>query len=97
LRIWFEAVLRLIEANKIASQVSELLTAIRQTSFLQVTATPYSLYLQPTAIEVANVVEFKPTRPAFTILVPLPGDDVGGETYFREPSKREADTTVLRR
>jgi hypothetical protein len=62
----------LIEANKIASQISELRSAIQNSSYLQVTATPYSLYLQPNEIEVANVITFKPTRPAFTELVPVP-------------------------
>jgi hypothetical protein len=82
----------LIEAKTIATQISKLRTAIQRTAFLQVTATPYSLYLQPTEIEVANVTEFKPTRPAFTKLVPVPNDYVGGETYFGESSKSEADT-----
>jgi len=82
----------LIEANKIASQISELRSAIQNSSYLQVTATPYSLYLQPNEIEVANVITFKPTRPAFTELVPVPAEYVGGETYFSESAKSEADT-----
>src|SRR5947207_4645479 len=82
----------LIEARTIATQVSKLRSAIKSSSFLQVTATPYSLYLQPNEIEVANVLTFKPTRPAFTKLVPVPSDYVGGETYFGESSRREADT-----
>jgi hypothetical protein len=82
----------LIEAKTIALQISKLRTAIQQSAFLQVTATPYSLYLQPTEIEVANVIEFKPTRPAFTKLVPVPADYVGGETYFGESARSEADT-----
>jgi hypothetical protein len=82
----------LIEANKIASQISELRSAIQNSSYLQVTATPYSLYLQPNEIEVANVITFKPTRPAFTELVPVPAEYVGGETYFGESAKSEADT-----
>lgn len=82
----------LVEARKIATQISELRSAINQSSFLQVTATPYSLYLQPTEIEVANVVEFKPTRPAFTKLVPVPAEYVGGETYFGPSSRSETDT-----
>lgn len=83
----------LVEARKIALQISGLRSAIQKSSFLQVTATPYSLYLQPTEIEVVNVVEFKPTRPAFTRLVPVPSDYVGGETYFGESSRSETDTT----
>jgi hypothetical protein len=69
-----------------------LFAAIRNSSFLQVTATPYSLYLQPTEIEVANVITFKPTRPAFTKLVPVPAEYVGGETYFGESARSETDT-----
>lgn len=81
------------DANKIAAQISELRSVLPTVSFLQVTATPYSLYLQPTAVEVGNVLEFKPMRPAFTKLVPVPGDYVGGDTYFGE-SARSADDTL---
>ena len=72
----------LVTAKTIAAQISEFRSACKRSSFLQVTATPYSLYLQPTDIEVANVTAFKPTRPAFTELVPVPPEYVGGETYF---------------
>ena len=82
----------LIEARTIATQVSKLRSAIQRSSFLQVTATPYSLYLQPTEIEVANVITFEPTRPAFTKLVPVPAEYVGGETYFGESARSEKDT-----
>jgi hypothetical protein len=82
----------LIEAKKIATQISELRSAIQISSYLQVTATPYSLYLQPTEIEVANVLAFEPTRPAFTKLVPVPPEYVGGETYFGASAQSEEDT-----
>jgi len=82
----------LIEARTIATQVSKLRSAIKSSSFLQVTATPYSLYLQPTEIEVANVLTFKPTRPAFTKLVPVPAEYVGGETYFGQSARSQTDT-----
>ena len=71
-----------VEATAIAAQVSGLRSLFANCSFLQVTATPYSLYLQPNEIEVANVTAFKPTRPRFTELVPVPDAYVGGETYF---------------
>ena len=71
-----------VEATAIAAQVSGIRSLFANSSFLQVTATPYSLYLQPNEIEVANVMEFKPTRPRFTELVPVPDTYVGGETYF---------------
>jgi hypothetical protein len=86
----------IVEARKIATQISELRSAIQESSFLQVTATPYSLYLQPTEVVVANVVEFKPTRPAFTKLVPVPKEYVGGETYFGPSSRSETDTLERR-
>lgn len=80
-----------ISANKIALKISELRSVISKVSFLQVTATPYSLYLQPTEIEVSNVLEFKPTRPAFTKLVPVPTEYVGGDTYFGDFSRSTDD------
>ena len=82
----------LIEAQKIATQITKLRSVIDGSAFLQVTATPYSLYLQPTEIEVTNVLSFKPTRPAFTKLVPVPSEYVGGETYFGESARRQTDT-----
>ncbi|MFJ5417759.1 Z1 domain-containing protein [Pectobacterium carotovorum] len=81
-----------INANKIASKISELRSVISKVSFLQVTATPYSLYLQPAEVEVSNVIEFKPTRPAFTKLVPVPVEYVGGDTYFGELSSSIDDS-----
>ena len=82
----------LIEANTIAKLISDLRSVIEQTSFLQVTATPYSLYLQPSEIEVANVSTFYPARPTFTELVPVPATYVGGDTYFGDAARSEADT-----
>jgi hypothetical protein len=72
----------LLNAKKIAAQINDLRMVVPDLAYLQVTATPYSLYLQPKEIEVANVLEFKPTRPAFTRLVPVPPEYVGGDTYF---------------
>lgn len=82
----------LVAARTISTQISNLRSVIKATSFLQVTATPYSLYLQPNEIEVSNVLAFKPTRPAFTKLVPVPGDYVGGDIYFGESSRSESNT-----
>jgi hypothetical protein len=81
----------LIEANTIAVQISDFRSLLAQSSYLQVTATPYSLYLQPTEIEVDNAIEFKPTRPAFTELVPVPSSYVGGDTYFGESARSTTD------
>ena len=83
----------LIEAKTIAKQVSHLRDAIENVSYLQVTATPYSLYLQPDKPAVANDPTFKPTRPKFTKLVPVPAVYVGGDTYFGEAAL-SAEPTV---
>lgn len=84
-----------IEATRIASQISDLRSILKTVSFLQVTATPYSLYLQPTEIDVANHTSFEPTRPAFNSLVPVPDAYVGGETYFGEKALGK-DPTIER-
>jgi hypothetical protein len=81
-----------IEANTIAGQISDFRSRLDQSSFLQVTATPYSLYLQPAQVEVGNIAEFKPTRPAFTELVPVPDEYVGGDTYFGPAAQGETET-----
>ncbi len=82
----------IINANKIATKISDLRSVINSVSFLQVTATPYSLYLQPDEVEVDNVFSFKPTRPAFTVLVPVPPEYVGGDTYFGAQARSDVPT-----
>lgn len=69
--------------------ISEKMDAIRHravsVSFLQVTATPYSLYLQPSDYETGKAGEsyvFKPKKPAFTKLLPIHSGYVGGDDYF---------------
>jgi hypothetical protein len=72
-----------IQIRRVAKQVNDLRTQLPRCSFLQVTATPYGLYLQPKDI-VINGNVFMPIRPAFTILVPVHGEYVGGDIYFPE-------------
>ncbi len=75
----------LVEINKIAKQIDELRRKINSYNYLQVTATPYSLYLQPENIELPRTsFVFKPTRPAFTELLPVYVEYVGGDFYFEE-------------
>ncbi len=69
----------------IADQIDELRALSEMISFLQVTATPYSLYLQPESYEDVGDDEdfvFKPKRPAFTEVLPIHGGYVGGDHYF---------------
>lgn len=74
-----------INQGTIANQIDELRGMVSEIAFLQVTATPYSLYLQPedyddTASGAGYV--FKPKRPAFTELLPIHDGYVGGDDYF---------------
>lgn len=79
---------RLLDDGFGVGSVASSISRIRQqlginASFLQVTATPYSLYLQPDALQV-NQEEFAPQRPAFTnVLNPHPAY-IGGKYYFEE-------------
>ena len=70
-----------IDVNTTTKQIDDLRKLLKNSSFLQVTATPYSLYLQPEDIEIKGI-EFKPIKPAFTQLVPVSEDYVGGDFYF---------------
>lgn len=74
-----------IRAGTIAHLINKLRKALPQnSSYLQVTATPYSLYLQPkTNANIQNEI-FKPTRPAFTVLLPIHDRYIGGDYFFRE-------------
>lgn len=71
-----------VEVGRISSQIDELRSIVQKVDYLQVTATPYSLYLQPSMVE--DRIEFLPKRPAFTVLVPIHKNYVGGEFYFNE-------------
>lgn len=73
-----------IEQGKIADQMDSLRRLVAKVAFLQVTATPYSLYLQPE--NYGDITEegfvFKPKKPTFTELLPIHGGYVGGDDYF---------------
>ena len=72
-----------INQGTIAEQIDQLRDLTRGIAFLQVTATPYSLYLQPEDYDEANTgYVFKPKRPAFTKLLPIHSGYVGGDDYF---------------
>ena len=74
-----------IEQGAIAEKMDGLRRMVDGVAFLQVTATPYSLYLQPEGYEAATTngnFVFKPKKPAFTELLPIHGGYVGGDDYF---------------
>ena len=72
-----------IEQGAVAGRLEAFRSAVRSLSFLQVTATPFSLYLQPKDYDDADGEPiFKPMKPAFTVLLPQHEGYVGGDTYF---------------
>src|SRR5665213_2229429 len=79
-----------LQLRTIASQIDEFRRALPNASFLQVTATPYSLYLQPEDSPLPNTA-LAPVRPQFTELVPIHSAYVGGKFYF-EDSLANTDT-----
>ena len=78
-----------IQLNKIASQIDALRLKVKTSTFLQVTATPYSLYLQPEEVPAEYGEVFMPKKPAFTVLLPTFRGYVGGDFYFGKNNELE--------
>ena len=75
----------------ISRQIDKLRDLVTRSAFLQVTATPYSLYLQPDDEVVINGSSlFKPKRPAFTVLLPTHSKYVGGDEYFEKSAEPDS-------
>ncbi|TSJ66146.1 hypothetical protein FPQ10_08280 [Allobacillus sp. SKP2-8] len=85
----------IIEMKVIASKIDYIRANVSKGSFLQVTATPYSLYLQPDDREINKSLKFEPVRPAFTELVPIHDKYVGGEVYFEESNDQNSPAFYL--
>ena len=82
-----------IEQGRIADRIDELRRELTNPAVLQVTATPYSLYLQPDEYEASPGQNFtyEPKRPAFTQLVPIHSGYVGGDHYFGEHNESDPE------
>jgi hypothetical protein len=83
------------EFRKVAKKIDALRREITpKPSFLQVTATPYSLLLQNKGSALRHNPSAQPLRPSFVELVPVHDDYFGGENYFgllsQDPSKPES-------
>ncbi|MDF0728905.1 Z1 domain-containing protein [Cytobacillus sp. S13-E01] len=79
------------EIKIIAGQIDEIRKNLTASDFLQVTATPYSLYLQPEDLKIEGSSKvFKPVKPAFTELVPVPDAYIGGDYYFEESENEDS-------
>ncbi len=78
-------------AGVISQQIDQLRESVTNSAFLQVTATPYALYLQPDDEVVVNGSSlFKPKRPAFTVLLPTHSKYAGGDEYFEKSTEPDS-------
>lgn len=69
----------------IADLIEKFIKQPRYCRYLQVTATPYSLYLQPDgSIQLREGKEASPWLPRYTGLVPIHDKYIGGQQYFVE-------------
>ena len=71
-----------IDAGKIALLIDEFAQIPDFCRYLQVTATPYSLFLQPDHTIQVNNGTVEPFRPRFVTLVPIHENYIGGKHYF---------------
>ncbi len=70
------------EMARIAQQIDDFRRIPDFCRYLQVTATPYCLYLQPDSDLNLNGNTVKPFKPRFTTLVPVHDKYIGGKQYF---------------
>ena len=85
-----------VSVSILAGKIDKLRKYGSHADFLQVTATPYSLYLQPQTLKL-NEIEYHPTRPVFTVLVPIHDKYVGGEFYFEKSEDPTSPAFFLHR
>ncbi len=75
----------------ISQQIDQLRNSVTNSAFLQVTATPYALYLQPDdEVFINGSSLFTPKRPAFTVLLPIHSKYVGGDEYFDKSNESDS-------
>lgn len=78
--VGFEKKNEAFDIRRIAADINEIRGTLDECRFVQVTATPYSLYLQPETFELGT--EIYPIKPAHTVLVPSGEGYIGGDYYF---------------
>ena len=71
------------DLRTVASEIDKIRGNLDGYVFVQVTATPYALYLQPDF----DNGEIKPVKPLKSVLVPYGKEYIGGEYYFLQSDK----------
>lgn len=78
-----------VDLRVIAKKIDDIRQKLKKSDFLQVTATPYALYLQPNNIKINDFV-FEPLKPSFTEIVPLSDGYIGGDYYFNQSQDKSS-------
>ena len=79
------------ELAKIAQQINAVVQQLIDWHYLQVTATPYSLFLQDSGnIVVSNGTISMPIKPRFTNILPIYPEYVGGQQYFVDSKQSDS-------
>lgn len=73
---------RELEMARVAQKIDDFRKMLQYCRYLQVTATPYCLYLQPKGSLYLQGNRILPFRPRFTSLVPIHDKYIGGKQYF---------------
>jgi Z1 domain/Type III restriction enzyme, res subunit len=85
-----------VSVNVIMSLVDKIRQVLSvECTFLQVTATPYCLYLQPKGHNSINKSIYYPMRPEITSIVPTHDKYIGGHYYFEESENSESPASYL--
>ena len=75
---------------RISEQIEEFCSLLDYYRYLQVTATPYSLYLQPDGFVQLKDGKATPFKPRFTSILPVHDKYVGGKQYFIDARNPES-------
>lgn len=79
------------ELLRIAELIETFITIPHYYRYLQVTATPYSLYLQPDgSVQLREGKEASPWLPRYTGIVPIHDKYIGGKQYYVESKDDES-------
>lgn len=74
----------------VTQQIQDFTNIPEYCRYLQVTATPYALFLQPNDVLNLENGVVKPFRPRFTTVVPTHDKYIGGQQYFTEAQDPES-------
>ena len=77
---------------RIAEHIEKFVTLPAFCRYMQITATPYSLYLQPDGtVQLRDGQEASPWLPRYTGLVPIHDKYIGGKQYYVDSQEGEID------